>query len=28
MEELMARTSVEAASARREVTLGDGDLFN
>ena len=28
MEELMARTSVEAASARREVTLADGDLFN
>jgi len=28
MEELMARTSVEAASARREVTLTDRDLFN
>lgn len=28
MEELMARTSVEAASARREVTLADNDLFN
>jgi len=27
MEELMARTSVEAASARREVTLQDKDLF-
>jgi hypothetical protein len=28
MEELMARTSVEAASARHEVTLTDRDLFN
>ena len=28
MEELMARTSVEAANARREVTLADNDLFN
>ena len=28
MEELMARTSVEAATARREVTLTDRDLFN
>ena len=28
MEELMARTSVEAAVARHEVTLGDRDLFN
>jgi hypothetical protein len=28
MEELMARTSVEAASAKREVTLADPDLFN
>ena len=28
MEELMARTSVEAATTRREVTLGDRDLFN
>jgi Domain of unknown function (DUF4159) len=28
MEELMARTSVEAAGARREVTLTEGDLFN
>src|SRR5207344_3605097 len=27
MEELMARTSVEAASVRREVTLQDRDLF-
>ena len=27
MEELMLRTSVEAASARREVTLGDRELF-
>src|SRR5574342_567286 len=28
LEELMARTSVEAATARREVTLADPDLFN
>src|SRR5258707_13958302 len=28
MEELMARTSVEAATAKREVTLADPDLFN
>jgi hypothetical protein len=28
MEELMARTSVEAEAARREVTLADRDLFN
>jgi uncharacterized protein DUF4159 len=28
MEELMLRTSVEAAPARREVTLGDPDLFS
>ena len=28
MEELMARTSVEAAAARHEVTLADRDLFN
>src|SRR4051812_20877492 len=28
MEELMARTSVEAATARHEVTLQDRDLFN
>ncbi|HWO43144.1 MAG TPA: DUF4159 domain-containing protein [Candidatus Eisenbacteria bacterium] len=28
MEELTLRTSVEAASARHEVTLGDRDLFN
>ena len=28
MEELMARTSVEAAAARHEVTLVDRDLFN
>jgi len=28
MEELMARTSVEAATARREVTLTDRDFFN
>ncbi len=28
MEELMARTSVEAATARHEVTLTDRDLFN
>src|SRR3970282_2168178 len=28
MEELMLRTSVEAATARREVTLMDRDLFN
>jgi len=28
MEELMARTSVEAAMTRREVTLTDRDLFN
>ena len=28
LEELMARTSVEAASAKREVTLSDRDLFN
>jgi len=28
LEELMARTSVEAANAKREVTLSDRDLFN
>ena len=28
MEELMARTSVEAATARHEVSLTDRDLFN
>lgn len=28
LEELMARTSVEAASSKREVTLSDRDLFN
>ena len=28
MEELMQRTSVEAAPARREITLGDADLFS
>jgi hypothetical protein len=28
MEELMARTSVEAAAVRHEVTLTDNDLFN
>ena len=28
MEELMLRTSVEAATARHEVTLGDRDLFS
>ena len=28
MEELMLRTSVEAASARHEITLGDPDLFS